>query len=267
MLPSERRLSREAFALGVVQGPAELLPISSSAHIELIPWLLGWDYVALDDELRKSFEVALHAGTAMALVIALRHELLDDASFAALASVPPALAGYAFERPIERRLGTPATIAAALFGGALVMAWADRRPQLRRHDEADAHDALWLGAAQAAALVPGVSRNGATLATARMRRFTRAEASRLSRRASVPVIAGASALKGVRMARRGVYPGMTTPWVAGVAASFGSTLASTWLMRRLDRDRSLWPYALYRSALAAVVLARLRSATSTTMSP
>ena len=139
------------------------------------------------------------------------------------------------------------------------MAWADRAPQERGHEEAGALDALWLGVAQACALVPGVSRNGATLAAARLRRFTREDANRLSRHVALPVIAGATLLKGIRLHRRGLPPGAAAPFAAGAAAAFASTLGSTWLIRQVERDRSLLPYAVYRSALALGALAKLRS--------
>jgi undecaprenyl-diphosphatase len=263
-----RKLSiPQAVALGALHGPAELLPISSSGHVAVVPWLLGWDYNQLDDELRKAFEVALHAGTAAALLITLRDEVgeavhgLDRRRLAliALSFAPPALVGYTLEHQIESRLGTPPTVAASLFGGALLMAWADRAPQTRRHEDAGASDALWLGLAQALALIPGISRNGATLAAARLRRFTREDANRLSRHAALPVIAGATVLKAVRLRRRGVPPGTAVPFIAGAAASFASTLGSTWLIHQVERDRSLLPYAVYRIGLAAVVLRRLRS--------
>jgi undecaprenyl-diphosphatase len=256
----------QAVALGTLHGPAELLPISSSGHIALVPWLLSWSYDELDDDLRKSFEVALHAGTAAALLITLRDEV-GEALFGinarrlgliALSFVPPALVGYTLERPIERRLGTPPTIAAGLLAGSLVMAWADRTPQLRAHEDAAAADALWLGVAQACALVPGVSRNGATLAAARLRRFTRADANRLSRHVALPVIVGATILKGIRLRRRGLPPGAAAPFAAGAAASFASTLGSTWLIRQVERDRSLLPYAVYRIALAGAVARTVR---------
>jgi undecaprenyl-diphosphatase len=257
---------RRALALGALHGPAELLPISSSGHIALIPWLLGWDRDGADPELRKAFEVALHAGTAAALLITLRSEVQDamsgmslrTAGHIALSFVPPALAGYTLERPIERRLGTPGTIAAGLVCGSVVMAWADRSPQRRSSQDAGWGDALWLGLAQACALVPGVSRNGATLAAARRREFTRADANRLSRHVALPVIAGATVLKTVRLAKRGLPPGTARPFAAGAAASFVSTLGSTWLIHQVERDRSLLPYAAYRLALAAVVVRRLR---------
>lgn len=242
-----------------MHGPAELLPISSSAHVALVPWLLGWDYSELDPEQRKEFEVALHAGTAAALVILLRGEFLNlrprSLSLVALASAPAALAGYVLERPIERRLGTPATIAAGLLIGGVALAWADRTPEARASTDAGARDALWLGVAQACALVPGVSRSGATLAAARRRRFRRADARRLSQHVALPVLVGATALKGIRMQRRRA-PSMA-PLAAGAVASFCSTLASAKLIRAFERDRSLAPYAVYRIALAAEVIRRL----------
>jgi undecaprenyl-diphosphatase len=264
--PGHELTIRQALTLGALHGPAELLPISSSGHIALIPWLQGWDYERLDSELRKAFEVALHAGTAAALMITLREEVgeaLTDmtprlAGLIALSFVPPAVVGYTLERPIERHLGTPPTIAAGLLCGSLFMAWADQAPQTRSSREAGWRDALWLGVAQAFALIPGVSRNGATLATARRRRFTREDSNRLSRHVALPVIAGATLLKGVRLARRGLPPRTSVPFALGAAASFASTLGSTWLIHQVERDRSLLPYALYRTALAGVVIAKLR---------
>jgi undecaprenyl-diphosphatase len=254
-----------AAALGALHGPAELLPISSSGHVTLVPWLLRWEYTSLDDELRKSFEVALHAGTAAALLITLRTEVaeamhgmgLRRIALIALSFAPPAVVGYTLERPIERHLGTPFTIALGLLAGSGVMAIADRKPQARGHAEAGWGDSLALGLAQACALVPGVSRNGATLAAARLRRFTREDANRLSRHVALPVIAGATLLKAIRLRRRGLPPGTAGPFAMGAFASFASTLGSTWLIRQVERDRSLLPYAAYRSALALVVLARL----------
>jgi undecaprenyl-diphosphatase len=263
------RLS-QALALGALHGPAELLPISSSGHTTLIPWLLNWDYLELDAEQRKAFEVMLHAGTAAALLIGLRDEVdqairgLDrrTVTLIALSFAPPAVVGYWLERPIERHLGTPATIAGGLVAGAVAMAVADRCPQTRGHEEAGALDALWLGLAQACALIPGISRNGATLVAARARRFRREDANRLSRHVALPVIVGATGLKGVRLLRRGLPPRAALPFAVGAGASFASTLASTWLIHQVERDRSLLPYAFYRIALAATVIKRLGKARS-----
>ena len=270
----------QAVLLGALHGPAELLPISSSGHVTVIPWLLGWEgYEQLDPELRKAFEVALHAGTAAALLITLRPEVEEavrgmsprTAMLIALSFAPPAVVGLTLERRIERHLGTPGTIAIGLVCGSVAMAVADRAPQIRSSREAGARDALWLGAAQACALIPGVSRNGATLAAARLRRFTREDANRLSRHVALPVIAGATVLKGVRLRARGLPAGTAVPFTAGAVASFVSTLGSTWLIRQVERDRSLLPYAAYRLALAALVTRRLRdggrSARCTTMAP
>ncbi|HWC25654.1 MAG TPA: undecaprenyl-diphosphate phosphatase [Solirubrobacteraceae bacterium] len=264
-----RLRTRDAIALGLLHGPAELLPISSSGHVALVPWLCGWPYARLDSELRKAFEVALHAGTAAALLIGLRDEVatavreLDRRrlELVVLSFLPPAVVGFALERPIERRLGTPATVAGGLVAGSLAMiavdVWARSRPSRRRAD-AGALDALCLGLAQVCALMPGVSRNGATLAAARARGFAREDASVLSRHIALPVIVGASALKGARLSRRGLPPGTAGAFVAGVAASFGATLASLRILALLEGGASPLPYALYRLALAALVTRRLR---------
>jgi undecaprenyl-diphosphatase len=169
-----------------------------------------------------------------------------------LSFLPPALVGYTLERQIEQRLGTPPTIAVGLIAGALAMGLADRAPRSRSSKDAGPGDALWLGAAQACALIPGVSRNGATLAAARMRRFTREDANRLSRHVALPV------LKGSRLARRGLPPRTRVPFLLGAGASFASTLGSTWLIHQVERDRSLWPYAAYRIGLGTTVLVKLR---------
>lgn len=249
--------------LGAVQGPTELLPVSSSAHLRLLPWLCGWEHERLDPEDRKAFEVAVHGGAALALLLGQRRLIAGElrqldgrrAAVIALSFVPPAVAGLALERHIERRLGGPRGTAAGLLAGSVAMLIADRRPQRRGRGEAGAADGLALGFAQAAALAPGVSRNGATLAAARWRGFTREQANMLSRTVALPVIAGAAALKGRRLRARGVEPRLRKALAIGTAAAFASTLASQGLIRQVERDRSLWPYAAYRIGLAAVVLA------------
>jgi len=171
--------------------------------------------------------------------------------------VPPAIVGYTLERPIERRLGTPATIAVGLLIGSVAMVVADVLcPQRRDRDDAGFVDALALGVAQACALMPGVSRNGATLTAARLRGFHRRDASTLSRHVALPIIVGATALKGVRLARRGVPRSVAGAFAAGVGASFASTLASVRVIRAVERNRPFTIYAAYRATLAAVVLRR-----------
>jgi undecaprenyl-diphosphatase len=254
----------QAAVLGLVQGPTELLPVSSSAHLRLLPWLAGWNHEGLDPEHRKAFEVAVHGGAAAALLIGQRQLIADEAGLLdarrvaviVLSFIPPAVCGLVFERQIEQRLGGPIGIAAGLALGAGAMLAADRSPQERGRGDATASDGLALGFAQAAALAPGVSRNGATLIVARWRRFTRAQANLLSRTIALPVIAGAAVLKWERLRRRGVDPELRRPLMIGTVAAFLSTLASQGLIKLIERDRALWPYAAYRMGLAGIVLRR-----------
>lgn len=256
-----------ALTLGVLQGPTELLPISSSAHLALAPWLLRWDSAA-DDELRKAFEVTLHVAAAPALAATLRKELLGSAAqpwprrfgLLGLSLTPSVVVGYLLERPIERHLRAPPTVALGFLAGGLALAWADRGSGTRRREESGPRDALWLGFAQACALFPGVSRGGATLTAARMRGFARADAHGLSRELALPVIVAAAVLKGMRLRARRLPPPARLPFVIGALAAFGSTLASGPLLKIADGDRPLAPYAAYRIALATAVLARWRAA-------
>ena len=252
--------------LGAVQGPTELLPVSSSGHVALLPRLLGWHgYVRMDDELRKSFEVALHAGTAAALLIALRAEVREVLrSISAervvrhgLEILPPAIAATLWERPIEQRFGDERSVALSQIAGGVALAAADRRPALRVHGDAGAIDALAIGLGQAAALVPGVSRNGATLTAARLRRFERRSANRLSRHAALPIIAAATGLKAGRLAKRGLPRELRAPFAVGAAAAFASTLASARLVRLVDSAPSYAPFAAYRVGLGAAALRRV----------
>jgi undecaprenyl-diphosphatase len=254
-----------AILLGAVQGPTELLPVSSSAHLTLVPWFLGWDDRQNDPELEKTFEVSLHAGAAAALLVGQRRVIIEElrsfdtrrAAVLALSFLPPALCGLAFERPIERRLGGPLSTALGLLAGSAAMVAADRQPQARDRGHATPLDGLALGLAQAAAFAPGVSRNGATLTAARWRGFSRQHSNMLSRTVALPVIVAAGLRKGVRMRRRVLAPGQRTAFAAGTAASFASTLASQALIRLVERDSALWPYAAYRAGVASAVLARL----------
>ena len=247
-------------------GPPSCCPSPAPATSRSSPGCADWPYARLDPELRKSFEVALHAGTAAALLFALRGEVrgavtsLDRrrVEIVLLSLVPPALVAALFERTIERRAGAPGVIAAGLLLGSAAMVAVDGAPQERHHEDAGRADALALGAAQACALVPGVSRNGATLVAARARGFRREDANVLSRHVALPIIAAATAFKGWRLWRRGLPPRTGVAFAAGAAATFGSTLGSTWLIRQVERDRSLLPYAAYRSALAGLVIRRLR---------
>jgi undecaprenyl-diphosphatase len=137
------------------------------------------------------------------------------------------------------------------------MAVADRRPQRRGRERSEPADGVALGIAQAAALVPGVSRNGATLTAARWRGFTRRHANLLSRTVALPVILAAAGLKGARLRRRGLPAEQRPAFAAGVSASFASTLGSQALIRVVERDSSLLPYAAYRVGLGGIVIATI----------
>jgi undecaprenyl-diphosphatase len=239
----------EAVALGLLQGPAELLPISSSAHVGL---LLPRD---LEPAARKEIEVALHLGTAVTLALTTRSA--PRLGLLAAATAPPALAGLTFERVVEERLGTPVTIAAGLLVGAAAMVTADRVPGRRATGEAGVADGVWLGLAQALALMPGVSRSGATRAAARARGFDRPAAAELSREVALPVLAGAAALKGVRLAQRRPPARTLRTLAAGAAAAAVSTAAALRAERALASDAPLAVWAAYRTALAAVIVGRV----------
>lgn len=226
-----------------MQGPAELLPVSSSGHLILL------------GSRDKAFEVFLHAGTAAALLIALRSEVVDAATELdgdrllriGLTLAPAAAAGLLLEEPIEKRLGKGSVALAQVAGGAALLA-ADRAPARRAHSDALPRDALLIGIAQACALVPGVSRNGATLTAARLLGFRRDAASRMSRHAALPVIAGATLLKLRRLDDRSPAP----HYAAGAVAAFASSLAAARLVPRIDRLRSYAPFGVYRIGLGLV---------------
>jgi undecaprenyl-diphosphatase len=252
---------RHALALGLLHGPAELLPISSSGHTTLIPWLAGWPYGRLEPRLRKSFEVALHAGTVAALLLRCPAKA-GCPRFLAAAVFPPALAGYALHERIERRLGTPLTIAGGLVAGSLAMACGELRARqrraTRRANQAGVGDGLALGIAQTLALIPGVSRSGATFAVARARGFTPEAAEQLSLSAGLPVLGGAALLQTSKLARRGLPGSMRSSLAVGGAGAFLSTLLASALLDSRRRSRAAIPASLYRVALASLAIARSR---------
>jgi undecaprenyl-diphosphatase len=239
--------------LGLLQGPAELLPVSSSGHLALLSRLLGRRQAEPPPALRKAFDVALHAGSAPALVLAARAGRGGGARLLALTLAPPALAGLALERVIERRLGGVRCVAGAqVLAGAVLLA-ADARPPVR--DAAGAGDHLAVGLAQAAALVPGVSRSGAALSAARLRGLSQPAAVALSLRAGLPVTVAAAALKGARLLAEPPPRELRGSMAAGAAAALASGLAALPLVRLLERPAALRALAGYRIALGAVVLA------------
>jgi undecaprenyl-diphosphatase len=234
----------DAVAVGLLQGPAELLPVSSSAHVGLL-----LDRLGVAGAERKELEVAVHAGTAVALAAVERRR--PRWALLAAATLPPAVVGLALERVIEERLGTRRSIAVGLVAGSAAMVLADRVPERRGAPEASAADGLWLGAAQALALIPGVSRSGATLAAARLRGFARPDAAALSREVALPVLLGAAGLKGLRLVGR-------RPQREAIAAA--AAAVSTAVALRLQRATvPLGVWAAYRTALAVVIVWQDRS--------
>ena len=176
----------------------------------------------------------------------------------ALSFLPAVGIGLALEDWVNRRLGGPEATAYGLIAGSVAMVLADLAPQARDAGEATPIDGLAIGFAQAAALAPGVSRNGSTLAAARARGFRRPQANLLSRTVALPVITAAAARKATRMRHRRVDPALKRSAAIGVGVAFASTLASQGLIRLIERDRSLWPYAAYRTGLAALILLKRR---------
>jgi undecaprenyl-diphosphatase len=219
----------DAALLGLLHGPAELLPVSSSAHVAVVRRVLGHEVTA-----DRSVEVALHAGSAAALAIGWR-----PSAVSVVAAVPPGIVGVLG----EKRFG-PSLMPAGLVAGGVALAAADRSSGTRAASDARLTDGLWFGVAQACALVPGVSRSGAVLAAARWRGFSRPAAAELSLSCGVPVTLGAAAFT----ARRGSGP--LAPLAVGAGVSFAATLAARRLVRLLERP--LWPWAAYRMGLAGV---------------
>jgi undecaprenyl-diphosphatase len=227
--------------------------VSSSGHLALVPRLLGWTYAELPAAERKSFEVALHAGSGAALAWLMRGELRSiarDPAGTLLAFAPAAAVGFALERPIEQRFGGELSVAVAQIAAGALLLLSDRSPEAR--SGATAADHLAVGFAQAAALVPGISRAGAALTAARLRGLDRSAAFRLSLRAALPITLGAALLK----TARAIGDPPAAPVAAGALAAAGSTLAARGLLGRMERSRGYGGLAAYRIALGTAVLAR-----------
>ncbi len=240
-----------AVALGALQGPTELLPVSSSGHLALVPRLLGWPYSELPGSVRKSFEVALHAGSAPALALAAARGPRLDLRAVVLTLAPAAVAGLALEKEIEERLGSPRSVAIAQIAAGVALVAADLRPQRRSRPRR--RDQLAVGFAQAAALVPGVSRSGAAISVGRLLGLDRRSAASLALASALPVTLGAALLKGVRLAGGSIAPELRPPLAAGAGAALASALVSLPLTRRSPPLRLL---GAYRIALGALCLQR-----------
>ena len=267
----------QALVLGVVQGLTELLPISSSGHLILVPWLFDWDYLATHEAFNKTFDVALHLGTLVAViayfwrdVVALVRAFFRSlarravetseeriAWLVAVATVPAALVGAAGESVIEDKLGEPWQIAIFLAVFGVLLWWVDRRSRQDRDMAALGwKHGLAIGAAQTLALAPGVSRSGITITAARYLRLSRDEAARLSFLLLIPVVFGAALLKGVKDVAFGdLPPGWKGPFLVGTIAAAGSGLVAIWGLLGYVRRHDYAVFAIYRLCVAAFVLA------------
>jgi undecaprenyl-diphosphatase len=234
----------------LTQGVAEVVPVSSSAHLTLLPWLLGWEQPAD----RTTFAAGLHAGSCFGIAWVLRSDLrvLDRRTTVLLAAstVPAALAGLLAADAVEARLGRPPQLAGLLAGASLLMWAADRRPQNR--SAVGPREAAFASFAQVLALAPGVSRSGATLTALRAAQVERAAASRFALLMSLPVTGGAALLT-LALSRRAPLRELA---VGAPAAALAGGLAAAAQQRRPGRP--VRAAALYRLGLAAVVAVRLR---------
>lgn len=265
----------QAFVLGIVQGATELLPISSSGHLILVPWLGDWTFLQENDAFNQTFDVALHLGTMLAVgayfladlvelarawlrTLATRRIETGDEKVAWLivvATIPAALLGFLFEDVIAEHLGEPWQIAILLAVFAIVLWLADRRPQSRRPADLTLVQGLGIGLAQSLALMPGVSRSGVTITAGRYLGLDRDSAARFSFLLLVPVVLGAVLYKGVTDVLLGDLPsGWQGPFLVGVLASLGSgLLAIEWLLGYVRRH-TYDVFVVYRLVVAALIL-------------
>jgi undecaprenyl-diphosphatase len=265
----------QALVLGIVQGATELLPISSSGHLILVPWAAGWNYLEEHPDFNKTFDVALHLGTLVAVILyfrrdvgrliaawvrsVVRREIVTDdqrvAWYVAIATVPAALAGAAGENFIEDHLGEPWQIAIALAVFAVILWVSDRVPAGREIQHIGYRGAVAVGIAQCIALLPGVSRSGITITAGRFLRLDRDSAARLSFLLLIPIVFGASVLKGVKdVLIDGLPPGSNGPFVVGMIAAAVVGLAAISVLLGYVRRHTYSVFVIYRLVLAAVVL-------------
>ncbi|RNC70690.1 MAG: undecaprenyl-diphosphate phosphatase [Desulfuromonadales bacterium] len=258
-----------AAVLGALQGLTEILPISSSAHLILVPWLMGWPESGL------TFDVALHLGTLIALCIYFRRDIAELVvnGIAALSggmrsqvtrlpwyiiagTIPAAVAGKTLEEPIEELFrSNPTVIAALLIGFGILLALADTLGSKRlRMDRVDLRVAITIGIAQCLALMPGVSRSGVTITAALFLGFTRETAARFSFLLSLPIVAGAGILKVGHLVKQGIPQGELAPLLIGIGTSAFFGYLSIALLLKLVQRHSLYPFVWYRLVAGAAIL-------------
>ncbi len=264
----------QALVLGIVQGLTEFLPISSSGHLILVPYLLGWNDPFID---LLAFSVVLHGGTLLALLVYFREDWLRlvpaglaairDRSFGAdpdrrlawllvASTIPAAIVGVLFNDFIEQNVRQAGLVAIMLVAGGAVLWLADRwGPRTHTIDRLTFRGAIGIGVAQALALIPGVSRSGISIAASLFAGLDRPGAVRFSFLMATPVTAGAFAFEGLKLLRgevTGVEPG---PLVVGVVAAFVAGILAIAVLLRYIRTRSFNVFVAYRVVLAVVVLA------------
>jgi undecaprenyl-diphosphatase len=265
----------QALVLGLVQGATELLPISSSGHLILVPWAADWEFLQQDDEFNQTFDVALHVGTLAAVVAYFRHDIADllagffrtvrrgaissyeeRLSWAVLfATIPALVVGALGEHFIADRLGDPWQIAILLAVFGVVLLIADRRPATRELQSIRIRQGFLVGLAQALALAPGVSRSGITISAGRFLGLDRDASARLSFLLLVPTTLGAVVWKGVNDILLGDLPaGWVGPFVVGVLAAGASGLLAIVFLLRFVRHHTYAPFVVYRLVVAALVL-------------
>ncbi len=247
-----------ALVLGTVQGLTEFLPVSSSAHLAIIPWLFSWDDPGL------AFDVALHLGTLLALLIYYwRDWLAMGASIVSgepshrrllflliTASLPGAIFGFLLERQAESIFRSPLLIGAAMAALGVALWLFDREmTQERAMNELTFADAILIGLSQALAIIPGVSRSGITITTGRAVRLRREDAANFSFLMATPIIAGAGMLKAHELLRGGVSPALA----AGFISSAIFSLIGIVILVRFVRARTYQPFAWYRIGFAALI--------------
>lgn len=269
-----------AVILGIVQGLSEFLPISSSGHLIIVPWLFDWNDFANNVAAEKAFDTALHLGTLIAVLFYLRHELrlyIRDgvlavfvpskrasvhgrlAWFFVVSSLPAAIAGGIGDAWITERLGMPWLIACSLIIFGVILLCADRQRGQRDVESFTVRDAVTLGVAQILALNPGTSRSGITITAARRQGFSRDAAARVSFLMGVPVIAGAVAYKLLKLTSDGMPDGLLIPMVVGIVASGISGWLAMWGMIRLLRTQNFTPFVVYRVVVGIAILGLLAS--------
>jgi undecaprenyl-diphosphatase len=265
----------QAFTLGIVQGLTEFLPISSSGHLILVPWLADWTYLQENDAYNQTFDVALHLGTLVAVILYFWREIVDLTAawlgsirrrsladptarlawLLALATVPAVIVGALGESFIAERLGEPWQIAILLAVFAIVLWIADRSRTDRTLGDLNLRDAIVIGAAQTLALAPGVSRSGITISAARFLRLDRDGAARFSFLLLVPTTFGAVVWKGVNDVLLGdLPPGSSGPFLVGTIAAGVSGLFAIWALLGYVRRRTYTIFVVYRLIASAIVL-------------